>query len=68
MDEWNTLKLEIKNKLVTVFLNDLKIYTSSYEGSNGAIKGISYGFAGSGAVDYTRLYNADNELTFSEDF
>jgi len=68
MDKWNTLKLEISNKLVTISLNEAEIYTTSYEGSNGAIKGISYRFAGSGAVDYTRLYDADDNLTFSDDF
>ncbi|WP_321343912.1 hypothetical protein [uncultured Draconibacterium sp.] len=68
MDKWNKVKLEISNKMVTIFLNDEEIYTTSYEGSNGALKGVSYRFAGSGAVDYTRLYNPKGELTFSCDF
>ena len=68
MDEWNKVKLEISNKMVTILLNDEEIYSTSYEGSNGALKGVSYRFAGSGAVDYTRLYNPNGELTFSSDF
>ena len=68
MDEWNKVKLEISNKMVTILLNDEEIYTTSYEGSNGDLKGVSYRFAGSGAVDYTRLYTPKGELTFSCDF
>ncbi|WP_321374562.1 hypothetical protein [uncultured Draconibacterium sp.] len=68
MDEWNKVKIEISNKMVTILLNDEEIYSTSYEGSNGALKGVSYRFAGSGAVDYTRLYNPNGDLTFSSDF
>ncbi|MBN1819209.1 MAG: hypothetical protein JW833_00750, partial [Prolixibacteraceae bacterium] len=68
MDEWNIVKIEIRNKLATIYLNEKVIYKTSYESSNGKIKGLYYNFSGSGSVDYARLYNSDNTLVFSEDF
>ena len=65
---WNDLKMVFKNKLVTVLLNGEEIYRTSYQESNGPIKGIFYRFVGSGAIDYAHLYNENNELTFSDDF
>lgn len=68
LNNWNDVKMVFKNKLVTIFLNNEEIYRTSYEDSNGAIKGLFYWFAGSGAVDYARLYDAKGELTYSENF
>ncbi|WP_297095801.1 hypothetical protein [uncultured Draconibacterium sp.] len=68
LNSWNSLKLDISNKFVTVLLNDEEIYTTSYENSNGALKGVSYRFAGSGAVDYTKLSDNNDQLVFSEEF
>nr|WP_321357477.1 hypothetical protein [uncultured Draconibacterium sp.] len=68
LNNWNTIKLKINNKFVTIFLNNEKIYTTSYQNSNGAIKGVSYRFAGSGAVDYAQLSDTNDQLVFSEEF
>jgi hypothetical protein len=68
LNQWNDLKIGIKNKVATVSLNQKEIYRTSYSESNGAIKGIFFHFAGCGSVDYARLFDADDNLTFSEDF
>ncbi|WP_303918096.1 hypothetical protein [Draconibacterium sediminis] len=68
LNNWNTVKLEISNKFVTVLLNDEEIYTTTYQNSNGALKGVSYRFAGSGAVDYAKLSDNKDQLVFSEEF
>lgn len=68
LNNWNTVILEIRNKFVTIYLNDENIYTTSYQDSNGAIKGVSYRFAGSGAVDYAKLSDNNDQLVFSEEF
>lgn len=65
---WNDVKMEFKNKIVTIFLNGNEIYKTSYENSNGYIKGVSFQFAGSGSIDYARLYDSAQKLIFSEDF
>ncbi|MCY1720075.1 hypothetical protein OU798_06960 [Prolixibacteraceae bacterium Z1-6] len=68
LNEWNDVKMEFKNKMVSVFLNGKEIYKTSYGNSNGDIKGIFYRFAGSGSVDYIRLYDSEKELIFDEEF
>ena len=68
MNLWNDVELKIENKLVTVLLNGNEVYKTSYENSNGAIKGISYSFAGSGAIDYVQLFNKEEQLVYADDF
>jgi hypothetical protein len=68
LNVWNDVKMEFKNKMVSVYLNGEEIFKTSYETSNGSIKGIFYRFAGSGSVDYTKLYDTIPNLVFSEDF
>ncbi|NQU85959.1 MAG: hypothetical protein HQ541_09380, partial [Mariniphaga sp.] len=66
LNNWNNLKIEIKEKIVTVTLNNLEIFKTSYENSIGEIKGLLYGFKGSGAIDYARLYDSENNVVFTE--
>ncbi|MCG6186406.1 hypothetical protein [Maribellus maritimus] len=68
LNVWNDVKMDFKDKVVTIFLNGVEIYKTSYEASNGRIKGVYYNFAGSGAIDYARLYDDKKNLVFSEDF
>ncbi|QGY45463.1 hypothetical protein GM418_17825 [Maribellus comscasis] len=68
LNAWNDVKMEFRDKVVTIFLNGVEIYKTSYEASNGKIKGVYYNFAGSGAIDYARLYDDKKKLVFSEDF
>lgn len=68
LNTWNDIKIEFRNKVVTLFLNGKEIYKTSYNNSNGDIKGVFYRFAGSGAIDYSQLYDAKENLIFSENF
>ncbi len=68
LNVWNDVKMEFKNKVVTIFLNGEEIYKTSYQTSNGKIKGVYYSFGGSGAIDFTRLYDGEKKLVYSEDF
>ncbi len=65
---WNDVKMEFRNKLVTVYLNGEEIYKTSYNNSNGPIKGVFYRFAGSGSVDSAQLFDDNDQLIFSENF
>lgn len=65
---WNDVKMVFNNKMVSVYLNGEEIYKTSYKNSNGEIKGVLFRFAGSGSVDYTRLFDANKNLIFTEDF
>ncbi len=68
LNNWNDIKLIIDNKLVTVFLNGKEIFKTAFENSNGEIKGVYYRFAGSGAIDYARLYDNNDKLVYAEEF
>ncbi|MBN2635534.1 MAG: hypothetical protein JXR61_04635 [Prolixibacteraceae bacterium] len=68
LNQWNDIKMEFRNKVVTIFLNGDEIYKTSYDESNGKIKGVFYSFGGSGAIDFVRLYDERQNLVFSEDF
>ena len=68
LNNWNELELEVKDKIATVILNGNKIYRTAFENTNGAIKGVAYRFAGSGAIDYVRLSDLNDQLVYSEDF
>jgi len=68
MNYWNKLKISVKDKIATIWLNDKEIFKTSYTNSNGRIKGIYYHFAGCGSVDFARLYDAEGELIFDEEF
>ncbi len=68
MNQWNDVKIAVKNSLVEVSLNGVVIYQSEVEKSNGKIKGVYYNFGGCGAIDYARLYDGSSNLIFAEDF
>lgn len=68
LNQWNKVKVEVKDKLVSMQLNENEIYKTHFKNDIGEIKGVYYQFEGCGAVDYTKLFNAENELVFVEDF
>ena len=68
MSEWNTLKCEVKDRLVKIFLNGSLIYQLSYENPAGRIIGLNYGFYGCGAIDFIRLWDVNQQLIFEDEF
>jgi hypothetical protein len=65
---WRTLKIATHNKHVNVYLDDVQIYTIKYNDPLDQVKGISFSFNGSGAVDYVKLTNSSNEIVYSDSF
>jgi hypothetical protein len=65
---WRVLKIVTKKKKVGVYLDDVQIYSVGYNDPLDDVKGISFNFMGSGAVDYVKLYNSDMELIYHDDF
>lgn len=65
---WRTLKIVTKKKKVGVYLDDVQIYSVRYNDPLDDVKGISFSFMGSGAVDYVKLFNTDGELIYHDDF
>ena len=68
LSQWQTLRLEVRNRQVTVYVNDQPVWKDSYTDDAGKIAGLRYRFHGPGAVDYVRLLDGGGELVYAEDF
>ncbi len=69
ISNWTKIKYIIKNKILTVFVNDTKIYEVAYQKKLGPIKMLQIGFKGSGSIDYVKMSNSiTGQLKFNETF
>jgi hypothetical protein len=68
LSKWQKLRCEVKNKQLTVFLNDQQIFSTTYTHDAGKVIGIRYKFMGAGAVNYVKLWDQDKKLVFEDDF
>jgi len=68
MHQWQDLQIKVAGKKAVISLDRKPVYTISYKQDFGKIVGLNYNFGGTGAVDYVRLFNGDNELVYSDDF
>jgi hypothetical protein len=62
------VKLELKNKVGTIYFDDKPVYKLSYRKPLGKLKGIGFTFKGSGRVDDVRLLNGSGKTVYFEDF
>lgn len=65
---WNNLRLENRNRDVSVYLNNSLLYRFSYEMPLEMICGFNILFLGSGSVDRLSLLDSDSKIIYSEDF
>ena len=65
---WQTLRCEVRDRQVSLFLNDKLVYQGSYSDDVGKIAGLRYRFHGPGAIDYVRLWDAQGEIVYEEEF
>jgi hypothetical protein len=68
---YETFKVVIKNKTVSIYINGVFVKSMPYDASNkiGKIKTIGYGFKGTGAIDWVKLYSSNsNQQIMQEDF
>lgn len=65
---WVKLRLEAKNKVVQVFINDKLALQTSFSMDAGKIIGIVYRFQGTGAVDYLHLFDEQGKIVYKEEF
>lgn len=68
LSQWNSVRFTVEDKTVRMYLNDQLIHTVAYTKPIGKVMGINLKFHGAGAVDYLRMYNADSQLVFEDDF
>jgi len=65
---WGRVKVRVCDKKAEIFFENKLIHRLSYQEPIGAIKGITFWFKGVGSVDYVRLYNAQNQPVYEDDF
>ena len=63
------IKIEVRNKHMSVFADDSVLFTQAYSASIGDIVGFRYRFIGAGEVDYLRVSDlSEKSLLFDEQF
>lgn len=69
MSSYRELKIEVKDKKLSVFADSIKLFSRTYNKSIGNIVGFRYRFRGAGAVDYIKVSDL-KEATYliNEDF
>lgn len=55
LSEWADVKVEVKDRVMKIFLNDQLIRTETYKDDAGEIVGLRFGFLGAGAVKNIKL-------------
>ncbi len=69
LSDWRTLRWEVIDKRVKVFLDDAEIFSKLYDENTGKILGIKYQFKGiGGAVDYLKIWDKNDSLLYNEQF
>lgn len=69
LSKWRIIRMEVKDKTAQFFIDNRPIYISSaFKAEIGCIKGLMFGFKGSGKVDFLKLFNGYGELVYLDDF
>ena len=64
LDDWIKVKLESKNGITNIFINDGLAYSMKSSGRPNAIIGVRYSFNGIGSVQDTRLTEGNKVINF----
>ena len=65
---WQDLELEVKNKKVSIRINNVEVFSTAYEKSCGLITGLGFISNGLCAVDFVQLKTADGKDIYSNGF
>jgi hypothetical protein len=57
LSEWANVKVEVKNRVMKIFLNEKLIRQETYKEDAGEVVGLRFSFLGAGAVKNLRLMN-----------
>lgn len=77
--DWRIIKIKVASKTIKVFYDGVEVLSSPYINNIGQLKGLSQEFmashsdsisnlAGSGSVDWVKLYDANDKIVYQEDF
>ena len=65
---WQNLEMEVKNKKVSIRINNVEVFSTAYEKSCGLITGLGFISNGLCAVDFVQLKTADGKDIYSNGF
>ncbi len=65
---WRTLKIKTQDGKMTFYMDDKEFFSKPYHFPLQAVTGLIFTFKGSGSVDWVKLYNAGNQLVYSDTF
>jgi len=68
LSSWNILRIFTKNGKAVITNDSASIFTCDYNRSLGNVKGIRFVTKGSGAIDYVRLLNGEEQEIYSDYF
>ena len=67
-EQWNTLRIEVKNKTAFFFVNSTLVFKGHYSRPAGELKAIHLTFQGFCKFDYIRCWNKNGKLIENEEF
>jgi hypothetical protein len=65
LSDWADVKMEVKNRLMKIFLNDKLIRQETYKEDAGDVVGLRFRFLGAGAVKNVKLLNGKEETVYN---
>jgi len=68
MDEWNELKVSVKEKHCVIDLNNKEIFVNDFSVDPGKVVGIHYMFYGTGSVNNVELKDSSGVVVYFNDF
>lgn len=67
-DGYNTVKMVVKNKVMTGYINNKEAIKLPYNRSRGGLKGVVMNFEGDGKAEYIRIYDGQHKLIHEKVF
>jgi len=65
---WQTLKAEIVDTVAHIYLNGEHIQEVSFNEGIGTLTGFNFNFAGTGAINFIKVWDKEKQLVFSDNF
>ncbi len=68
LSDWNAVKVEVRNRVLKIFLNNKLIRQETYKESAGEVVGLRFSFLGAGAVKNVKLLDGEGANIYSDMF
>lgn len=69
MTDWVTIKLSVQNNVISLYHNNTLLFSAPYSVKICTLNGFSFRFKGSGAIDWIRITNnEDQSVVYYDDF